>query len=83
MQKPILFLLAPGFEDNGRREYCSDCATVWGVLSYFPAIKEAVEIRYETISHPREGLVDYLVQAVTIARLWYYPRILKFRKMCA
>jgi len=60
MQKPILFLLAPGFEDNNRREYCPECAEMWGVLSYFPAIKEAVEIRYEAIEHPRAGLVDLL-----------------------
>jgi len=60
MKKPILFLLAPGFEDNERREYCPECAEMWGVLSYYPAIKEAVEIRYETISHPRTGLVKLL-----------------------
>ncbi len=64
MQKPILFLLAPGFEANtdlgNRREYCPECAEMWGVLSYFPAIKETVEIRYETITHPRTGLVDLL-----------------------
>lgn len=60
MKKPILFLLAPGFEDNERREYCPECAEMWGVLSYYPAIKEAVDIRYETIAHPRAGLVKLL-----------------------
>jgi len=60
MQKPILFLLAPGFEDNARREYCPECAEMWGILSYFPAIKEAVDIRYETLAHPRKELVDLL-----------------------
>jgi len=64
MDKPILFLLAPGFEAStdlgNRREYCPECAEMWGVLSYFPAIKEAIEIRYETIAHPRQGLVDLL-----------------------
>ena len=60
MQKPILFLLAPGFADNDRREYCPECAEMWGLLSYFPAIKETVEIRYETITHPRAGLVEML-----------------------
>ncbi len=60
MQKPVLFLLAPGFEDNARREYCPECAEIWGVLSYFPAIREAVDICYETLAHPRKGLVDLL-----------------------
>ena len=60
MTRDILFLLAPGFEDNDRREYCPECAEMWGVLSYFPAIKEALEIRYEPIAHPRPGLVEML-----------------------
>ena len=60
MNRDVLFLLAPGFEDNNRREYCPECAEIWGVLSYFPAIKEALEIRYEPLAHPRPGLVDML-----------------------
>ena len=60
MQRDLLFLLAPGFEDNSRREYCPECAEMWGVLSYFPAIKEALEIRYEPLAHPRAGLVELL-----------------------
>lgn len=60
MTRDILFLLAPGFEDNNRREYCPECAELWGVLSYFPAIKEALEIRYEPLAHPRPGLCDLL-----------------------
>ncbi len=64
MDKPVLFLLAPGFEASidlgSRREYCPECAEMWGVLSYFPAIKEAVDIRYETLAHPRTGLAALL-----------------------
>ena len=33
---------------------------MWGVLSYYPSIKEAVDIRYESIDHPRAGLVKLL-----------------------
>lgn len=58
--KPILFLLAPGFEDNGRREYCPECAEMWGILSYYPSIKEAVEIRYQPIAKPRADMVSLL-----------------------
>ena len=52
-----LFLLAPGFTDNDRREYCPECAEVWGLLAYFSAIKENVEIIYEPLAHPRPKLV--------------------------
>ena len=60
MTKPILYLLAPGFEDNERREYCPECAEMWGVLSYFPAIKEALHIRYMPIDRPRVAMVEML-----------------------
>jgi len=63
MSKDILFLLAPGFADNDRREYCPECAEIWGVLSYFPAILEAVDIRYQPIERPRPELAGYLGDA--------------------
>ena len=31
-----------------------------GVLSYFPVIKSALDIRYEGLAHPRAGLVALL-----------------------
>ena len=58
--KDILFLLPPGFEDNDRREFCPECAELWGVLSYYPAIKEALEIHYVGIEHPRSPICDLL-----------------------
>lgn len=60
MFKDELFLLAPGFSDNGRREYCPECAEMWGLLNYFPAIKESVQINYQEIQKPRAGLVNLL-----------------------
>jgi len=60
----ILFLLPPGFEANGRREYCPECAEMWGVLNYFPAIREALDIRYEPLGHPRPGLTSLLGEGV-------------------
>nr|WP_070959438.1 DUF3088 family protein [Hyphomonas sp. Mor2] len=58
--KDVLFLLPPGFEDNDRREFCPECAELWGVLHYFPAIKEALEIRYVGIAHPRAPICEEL-----------------------
>ncbi len=60
MQRDILFLLAPGFEDHNRREYCPECAEMWGLLNYFPAIREALEIRYQPIARPRAEMVELL-----------------------
>lgn len=64
MKKDTLFLLPPGFEDNGRREFCPECAEMWGVLSYYPAIKESLEIRYVGIHHQREPIVEVLGEGV-------------------
>ena len=60
MTRDTLFLLAPGFSDNDRREYCPECAEMWGLLSYFPAIKESVEINYQPIVRPRADIVALL-----------------------
>ena len=57
MTRDTLFLLAPGFADNDRREYCPECAEMWGLLSYFPAIKESVDITYQPIARPRADIV--------------------------
>jgi len=60
MERDLLFLLPPGFEDNNRREYCPECAEIWGVLSYFPAIFESLDIHYMPIAKPRTRMVDLL-----------------------
>lgn len=60
MRRDTLFLLPPGFSDNERREYCPECAEMWGLLSYFPAIKESVEIIYQPIDKPRSDIVALL-----------------------
>ena len=60
MSKDILFLLPPGFQANGRREFCPECAELWGVLHYYPAIKEALTISYVGIDHPRAPICEIL-----------------------
>ncbi|HHL42847.1 MAG TPA: DUF3088 family protein [Hellea balneolensis] len=60
MSKPVLFLLAPGFIGDNRREYCPECAELWGVLSYFPAILQALDISYQPINRPRPDMVKIL-----------------------
>ena len=58
--RDTLYLLAPGFEDNNRREYCPECAEIWGVLAYYPAIKESLNVIYMPIEKPRQIMVEAL-----------------------
>lgn len=60
IERSILFLLPPGFLSNGERQFCPECAEIWGFLHYYPAILEALDIRYEPLAHPRAGLVALL-----------------------
>ncbi|MEM8987805.1 MAG: DUF3088 domain-containing protein [Pseudomonadota bacterium] len=65
MTRDVLFLLAPGFEEpeasgGPRREFCPECAEIWGVLSYFPAIKEALDIHYQPLARPRADMAAML-----------------------
>lgn len=58
--KDILFILPPGFEANGQREFCPECAELWGVLSWYPAIRESLDVRYVGILQPRTAITDLL-----------------------
>lgn len=60
MHRDTLFLLPPGFEANGRREFCPECAEVWGLLSWYPALKETVGIVYVGIAQPRPEITALL-----------------------
>lgn len=60
MSRDTLFLLPPGFEARGARQYCPECAEVWGLLAYYPAIRETLEVVYQPVTHPRPGLVARL-----------------------
>jgi hypothetical protein len=60
MPRDTLFLLPPGFAANGQREFCPECAELWGVLSWFPALKETLDIVYVGIDHPRGPITALL-----------------------
>ena len=60
MPRDILFLLPPGFLADGRREYCPECAELWGLLHYFPAILDSVDIRHQPLQKPREDMTALL-----------------------
>ena len=60
-----LFLLKSDFTDSnadskGLKYYCPHCAIVEGVLSYFPELKEQIEIEYVDFARPRPKVVEAL-----------------------
>jgi hypothetical protein len=56
--KDRLFLLRPGFMDLGKGPYfCPGCAFVEGMLSFYPALLDKIEIKYIDFERPRPLLV--------------------------
>lgn len=60
MNLDTLYLLPPGFASRGERQYCPECAEIWGLLAYYPAIRETLNVVYEPVTHPRPALVTQL-----------------------
>lgn len=63
-----LFLLKPGFVDaavdrQGKKYYCPYCATIEGVLSYYPELRKELEIRHVDFPRPRKEITDLLGEA--------------------
>lgn len=61
--KDQLFLLTANFHDASQGPgpfFCRDCATIEGVLSYFPILRERLQVRYIPFDKPREWLVELL-----------------------
>lgn len=59
----VLFLLKPGFADAkaGAGEfYCAPCATVSGLLGYYPQVREKMEVRSIAFPRPRAEVVEVL-----------------------
>jgi len=52
-----LYMLKPNFLDNGRIYFCPGCAQVEGVLSFYPILREKIEISYIDYPRPRPSLV--------------------------
>ena len=59
--KDQLFLLRPGFVNAGMGPfYCSDSAPVEGVLSFFPQLRDLLDVHYMEFPRPRTDLVNSL-----------------------
>ena len=58
--KPILFLLRAGFPDakhGPEGAYCPECATVAGILHYYPDVAAQLDIRQVDVPRPRTDVV--------------------------
>ena len=59
--KDKLYLLRPGFTNAGMGPfYCSDSAPVEGMLSFFPKLRELIDVHYLEFPRPRQALVKAL-----------------------
>jgi len=52
-----LYLLKPNFIDQGKSYFCPGCALVEGMLSFYPSLREKIEIHYIDFRRPRASLV--------------------------
>ena len=55
-----LYVLRPGFDDQGKQYFCPFSAQVMGYLSYFPEIRATLEIIELDFPKPRHPLSDVL-----------------------
>jgi hypothetical protein len=55
--KDRLYLLKPNFLDQGKAYFCPGCAQVEGMLSFYPALREKIEVFYIEFPRPRPSLV--------------------------
>lgn len=65
-EKPALFLLSPDFEDAkfpGQRFFCRHSALVEGVLTSFPRLVDAIDIRRIAFPRPRTDVVELIGEA--------------------
>lgn len=63
MKKDRLYLIKHDFQDKGRTYYCPGCAEITGLLDYYPALRQKLEIHQVDFARPRPELVPLLGEA--------------------
>lgn len=59
--KDRLYLLRPNFTDKGDGPFfCSECALVEGMLSFYPQLRERIDVSYVDFVRPRPAIVGEL-----------------------
>lgn len=61
MKRDRLYLLKPQFMDASKGPYfCPGCAQMLGLLEFYPALKEKLEVRWLDFPRPRPELIELL-----------------------
>ena len=61
MERPILFMLNPWFDDGDiGLFYCPDCGIIEGFLAYNPDIIKQIELISVEFKRPRPEIIKYL-----------------------
>ena len=58
--KDTLFVLRPGFADKGSTHFCPFSAQVVGFLTYYPQVRDSVDVIELDFAKPREPLATLL-----------------------
>lgn len=59
--KDVLYLMKPGFVNAGLGPfYCGDSVSVEGLLGFYPALREKVDVVYIDFPRPRQAIVDVI-----------------------
>lgn len=58
MQRDLLFVLRPGFTDRGARWFCPYSAQVVGFLSYYPHVRDTLELCELEFPRPHQAMVE-------------------------
>ncbi|AIO67882.1 DUF3088 domain-containing protein [Burkholderia oklahomensis] len=62
--KDKLFILRPGFYSGAEGPfYCGDSVAVEGLLSFFPQLRDAVDVEYIDAPRPRNAIVALIGEA--------------------
>ena len=62
-----LFLIKPDFKDLNRGDeikyFCPNCVTLEGLLSFYPRLRNELEVHYVDFVRPRPAIVDLIGEA--------------------
>lgn len=60
MEKDRLYILEPDFLADGVKQFCTECAMVEGMLSFYPHLRSQVDVKYIAFAKPRPEIVAEL-----------------------
>ena len=62
-----LFLLKPDFQDINRsaenKYFCPPCTLIEGLLSFYPRLRNELEVHYVDFVRPRPAIIDLIGEA--------------------